>query len=185
MTLFELLFKYPPSLFSAGSVALAPAWRFVVPAAVILAIGVPVLVHYGLLGRRPGGRFRGQRLLVVLRIAILSLVVVFLLRPSLTVSTLVPLQSFVGVLVDDSASMSVRDRNGGLSGLVKSLRKLRPMTMMNRWEPCRLLICGICSMSKRKMSCSPTRSRRAYTNWSIVPGTILGTHFPPGSLQSC
>lgn len=112
MALFELLFKYPPSLFSAGSVALAPAWRFVVAAAAILAIGVPVLVHYGLLGRRPGERLRGRRLLVVLRIATLSLVVVFLLRPSLTVSTLVPLQSFVGVLVDDSASMSVRDRSG-------------------------------------------------------------------------
>ena len=80
MALFELLFKYPPSLFSAGSVALAPAWRFVVVAAAILAIGVPVLVHYGLLGRRPGQHLRGRRLLVVLRIAILCLVAVFLLR---------------------------------------------------------------------------------------------------------
>ena len=106
-SLFELLFKYPASIYSAGTFGFAPSRTFLVAALVLLALGIPVLVRYGRVGR--GAR---DRVLVALRLVLLLLVVAVLARPILSVSTLVPLQSFVGVLVDDSASMGVEDGSG-------------------------------------------------------------------------
>lgn len=106
-SLFEFLFKYSRSIFSAGTFGFAPSRTFFVAAVLLLALGTPVLIRYARVGR--GNR---DRVLVALRLALLLLVAAVLARPILSVSTLVPLESFVGVLIDGSASMTVRDVDG-------------------------------------------------------------------------
>ena len=101
---FELLFKYRPFLFQKGRFVMAPPW----PAAIVLAVGAAaVVVSYQ---RAKGGSGRASRLvLAVLRTAALALVLFCLCRPALVLSTVVPQQSFLGVLVDDSQSMRIAD----------------------------------------------------------------------------
>ena len=49
---------------------------------------------------------------MALRAGVLGLLVLSLCRPALILSTAVPQQSFVGVLIDDSLSMQIADREG-------------------------------------------------------------------------
>ena len=113
--LFELLFKYPVATFSAGTIRFAPSWGLFAIAGLALVAGLPILVRYLRIADR-----RRDRILVVLRTVILGIVLAMLARPMLTVSTLVPLESFVGVLVDDSASMTIRE-SGGTSRAQRAL----------------------------------------------------------------
>src|SRR5882672_11038507 len=101
---FELLFKYRPFLFQKGLFVMAPPW----PAAIVLALGAAaVVVSYQ---RAKGGSGRAPRLVLAgLRTAALALVLFCLCRPALVLSTVVPQQSFLGVLVDDSQSMRIAD----------------------------------------------------------------------------
>src|SRR6267142_422187 len=101
---FELLFKYRPFLFQKGRFVMAPPW----PAAIVLLVGaVAVVISYR---QARGGSGPGPRLtLAVLRTAALALVLFCLCRPALVLSTVVPQQSFLGVLVDDSQSMRIAD----------------------------------------------------------------------------
>jgi len=108
---FEAFFKYPTSLFGAGSLGFAPAWPFLLAGFVVLAGAIPVLWIY-----LRGTRTARERVLVALRLLSLCLLLFLLLRPTLTVSTLVPMESFVAVLVDDSASMAVRSSSGVARG---------------------------------------------------------------------
>src|SRR5258707_7380439 len=101
---FEFLFKYRPFLFQKGRFVMAPPW----PAAIVLLVGaVAVVISYR---QARGGSGPGPRLtLAVLRTAALALVLFCLCRPALVLSTVVPQQSFLGVLVDDSQSMRIAD----------------------------------------------------------------------------
>jgi hypothetical protein len=47
-----------------------------------------------------------------LRVMLLAVIIVCLLQPSLILSTVVPQQNFVGILIDDSQSMLLTDENG-------------------------------------------------------------------------
>ena len=51
-------------------------------------------------------------MLIGLRLALLALLVFCLLRPSLILRAAVPQQNFLGVLIDDSRSMTIADRDG-------------------------------------------------------------------------
>ena len=104
--LFELLFKYPPSTFSSGAVRLSPSWPFLLVATALLLAVLPGLWRYWRMGR---GR---ARLLVAARVVLLAVVVLCLARPTLVLRTAVPQESFVGVLVDDSRSMTIADAQG-------------------------------------------------------------------------
>jgi hypothetical protein len=101
---FEFLFKYRPFLFQKGRFVMAPPW----PAAIVLVVGAAaVVISYQ---KAKGGSGMGPRLtLAVLRTAALALVLFCLCRPALVLSTVVPQQSFLGVLVDDSQSMRIAD----------------------------------------------------------------------------
>ena len=101
---FEFLFKYRPFLFEKGRFVMAPPW----PAAVVLAaFAVAVFLSYR---SARGSARRGERLgLAAVRAAALALVLFALCRPALILSTVVPQQSFLGVLVDDSRSMRIAD----------------------------------------------------------------------------
>ena len=51
-------------------------------------------------------------MLIGLRIAVLALLVICLFRPTSILKASVPQQNFVGVLVDDSRSMTIADTDG-------------------------------------------------------------------------
>src|SRR3954468_23328351 len=102
--LFELLFKYRPFLFAKGRFVMGPVW----PALIVLAVGAAAVV---LSYRRARGAARPpDRIgLALVRTAALALVLFALCRPGLILSTVVPQQSFLGVLVDDSQSMRIAE----------------------------------------------------------------------------
>lgn len=101
---FEFLFKYRPFLFEKGRFVMASPW----PAGLLLAAAAAAAaVSYT---RASGPARRGERgLLAVVRTAAFALVLFCLCRPALVLSTVVPQQSFLGVLVDDSESMRIAD----------------------------------------------------------------------------
>src|SRR5690606_11897968 len=97
-SLFTFLFKYRPIMFDEGRVA------FDVPTSVVV-----LLVGGGLLAAaaaftytRVGGKAtrRDRAVLAGLRVAALALILFCLFRPKLVVSTVVPQQNYVGILVD-------------------------------------------------------------------------------------
>ncbi len=58
------------------------------------------------------GRRRDRLALVVLRLGVIALLLFCLLRPSLVLKAAVPQQNFLGILIDDSRSMTIADRDG-------------------------------------------------------------------------
>lgn len=112
--LFELLFKYPPAVFARGELAFgAGTVRAVLAVAALAGLIAYVLVGYR---RAVRGRDRGvptrARALLLLRGGLFALLALCLLQPSIVVKAAVPQQNFLGVLVDDSKSFQIADRNG-------------------------------------------------------------------------
>jgi hypothetical protein len=108
--LFAFLFKYRPSVFQQGDLAFGAPAPIVVLLIVVAAVAVPAVFSY----RRTRGRStrRDQGVLIALRAAALAVLAVCLLRPMLLLSEAVPQRNFVGVLIDDSRSMQIADRDG-------------------------------------------------------------------------
>jgi uncharacterized membrane protein len=108
--IFEFLFKYRPLVFEQGDFA------FTSPAAVRLwlvaggLLGAVAVASYTLARGRASRADRS--VMAGLRILLLGVLVFCLLQPSLILSTVVPQQNFVGILVDDSRSMSIADEGG-------------------------------------------------------------------------
>jgi uncharacterized membrane protein len=101
---FEFLFKYRPFLFEKG--------RFVMAAPGIAAAGLAMGAAVVALSyrRAPGSTRRGERLaLAVVRTAAFAILLFCLCRPALVLQTVMPQQSFLGVLLDDSRSMRIAD----------------------------------------------------------------------------
>ena len=119
-SLFAALFKYRPTVFEKGELAVgAPASVWLILAAGLL-IGVPAVLTYA---RAPGrGSRRDRTLLAALRGSALALVLVCLMRPQLLVSAAVPQRNYVGILIDDSRSMRVAD--GGSLERGEAVRRL-------------------------------------------------------------
>ena len=96
----------PAGRFQLGPVAAGPArrgrrhrrWR------------VAALLTYR--GVSTADRLRDRVVLVGLRLAALAVLLFCLFRPTLILKAAVPQQNFLGVLVDDSRSMSIADRDG-------------------------------------------------------------------------
>jgi hypothetical protein len=109
-SIYTFLFKYPPEVFRQGvfSFTGVPAVTLVLLAVAVVA--VPVIGSY----RKAAGRARGKdrAFLAGVRIGAVGLVAFCLARPSLELSSAVPQRNFVGVLVDDSRSMSIADVDG-------------------------------------------------------------------------
>jgi uncharacterized membrane protein len=106
-SLFTFLFKYRPLMFDEGRVA------FDVPVSIValLVVGGLVAAAAAFTYARVGGKAtRADRMVLAgLRIAALALILFCLFRPKLVLSTVVPQQNYVGVLVDDSRSMRIAD----------------------------------------------------------------------------
>ena len=108
--LFAFFFKYRPAVFQQGDFTFgAPA-----PTAILLlvaaAIAVPAVLSYRRVRAKSSPRDR--MVLRTLRIAVLVVLVVCLMRPMLVLNAAVPQRNFVGVLIDDSRSMLIADRDG-------------------------------------------------------------------------
>jgi uncharacterized membrane protein len=101
---FELLFKYRPFVFERGRFVIDSAW----PAAIILLPAVAAAI-WSYAGARGASRRADRVALAAARTAALAVVAFCLCRPGLVLSTAVPQQSFVGVLLDDSRSMRIAD----------------------------------------------------------------------------
>ncbi len=107
---FEFLFKYRPLVFEQGDFA------FTSPAAVrmwLVGAGVLAMAAVATYTLARGRAARTDRVVMAgLRALLLGVLLFCLLQPSLILSTVVPQQNFVGILVDDSRSMSIADEAG-------------------------------------------------------------------------
>src|SRR3954447_567751 len=108
--LFRFLFKYPPLMFQQGDFAWGLSRPVLLAVAAAAAIAVLALLTYR--GISATARPRDPVGLVCLRLAALAVLLFCLFRPALILKAAVPQQNFLGVLVDDSRSMSIADLNG-------------------------------------------------------------------------
>jgi uncharacterized membrane protein len=113
-TVFRFLFKYPPLMFQQGDLTWGLSRPVLLAVAAAAAIAVLALVTYR--GVPATDRPRDRAVLVGLRLAALVVLLFCLFRPALVLKAAVPQQNFLGVLVDDSRSMSIADVNGQARG---------------------------------------------------------------------
>ena len=105
--LFEFLFKYRPLIFDQGAFALRASWFGFVAAAAAAAGAFLTFRTY--LQVRGNSKPLDRAVLAGIRIAALAVLAFCLLRPVLVLSTVVPQENFLGILIDDSRSMQIAD----------------------------------------------------------------------------
>jgi uncharacterized membrane protein len=108
-TTFELLFKYSPYVFQQGRLVLSAGWPAMVLAGALAIAGLFVVSRYRKVGGKSGPVDRV--VLALLRSLALAVLLLCLLQPALVVSVAVPQENFVGILIDDSQSMQIADRD--------------------------------------------------------------------------
>jgi uncharacterized membrane protein/nitrogen fixation protein FixH len=108
--LFRFLFKYPPLMFRQGDFAWGLSRPVLLMVAAAIALAVAALLTYR--GMSTIERPRDRIVLVGLRLASLAVLFFCLVRPTLILKAAVPQQNFIGVLIDDSRSMAIADRDG-------------------------------------------------------------------------
>src|SRR5678815_3738496 len=103
--MFEFLFKYPPTVFSKGTFLLGSSWPVWLLLGLILAASATI---FWLVWKRRMGTGALLRSLTIwaLQSAIVTLLLLMLWQPALSISTLKPQQNIVAVVVDDSRSMA-------------------------------------------------------------------------------
>jgi len=108
--LFELLFKYRPLVFEQGEFA------FAAPASTRTMLGVVGLLAASAIATYTIARGKStvldRGIMAGLRVVLVAALVFCLMQPTLTLSTVVPQQNFVGILIDDSRSMRLEDGDG-------------------------------------------------------------------------
>ncbi len=117
--MFELLFKYPASIFHKGQFVFLTPWPLWLLAIAIVAAAGMLFWHV----HRNHGMLSGLRPMViwVLETCMVALILFLLWHPALSVATLRPQQNVVAVLVDDSRSMSIADSSGTRETAAKSV----------------------------------------------------------------
>lgn len=108
--LIQFFFKYPAFVFEQGEFTFASSRAMSLVILVAAVAAVAMLVTY----RRVSGGMptRDRIVLTTLRVALVVLLAFCLFRPSLVLKAAVPQQNFLGVLLDDSRSMTIADRDG-------------------------------------------------------------------------
>src|SRR5438270_1516740 len=97
-------------MFQQGDFSWGLSRPILLVAAAVTAIAVLALLTYR--GVPATERRRDRVVLIGLRLAALTVLLFCLFRPTLILKAAVPQQNFLGVLVDDSRSMSIADRDG-------------------------------------------------------------------------
>jgi uncharacterized membrane protein len=109
--IFSVLFKYRPLLFAEGDLVFRAAWPLL--ALLLLAVGgaAVAVASYA----RPRGKTGSvDRIIMgILRVGAFGVLLFALLRPTLVNTSTVPQRNFVGVLLDDSRSMTLPGSDGG------------------------------------------------------------------------
>ena len=110
--IFEFLFKYRSIVFEQGEFA------FGAPASTRTFLGIAGLVAASAIATYTIARGKStvmdRGIMAGLRVALVATLVFCLMQPTLTLSTVVPQQNFVGVLIDDSRSMRLQDSDGSV-----------------------------------------------------------------------
>src|ERR1043165_4526740 len=104
MRIFEFFFKYSPVIYQKGHLAFqflgSPAWFTLF----ILAAGAGAFFAY-----RKVAREKYSIGLVVLRGITFTILAFIFLRPVLNISTVLPQESYLAVVIDNSESMKIKD----------------------------------------------------------------------------
>jgi uncharacterized membrane protein len=108
--LFRFLFKYPPLMFRQADFAWGLSQPLLLVVGAGLALAIAAMLTYR--GLSTVDRMRDRIVLVGLRLAALAVLFFCLVRPTLILKAAVPQQNFLGVLIDDSRSMAIADRDG-------------------------------------------------------------------------
>jgi uncharacterized membrane protein len=116
--MFELLFKYPASLFHKGQFVFLTPWPLWLLAIGIIAAAAALYWHV----RRNHGALSGTRPVGIwlLETGMVALLLFLLWHPALSVATLRPQQNVVAVLVDNSKSMGIADSSGTREAAAKA-----------------------------------------------------------------
>src|SRR5262249_6651758 len=104
MRLFEILFKYKPIVYQKGHLAfqlLGSPWLYL-PFAVLAGVGA-------FYAYRNVASDKKQTGMVVLRGLTFAVLLFIFLRPVLNISTVLPQESYLAVVIDNSESMNIRD----------------------------------------------------------------------------
>src|SRR5689334_22742792 len=117
--MFELLFKYPSSIFHKGQFVFLTGWPVWVLVLAILGAEAGLFWHV----QRQRGLLTGLRPVAiwVLESCLVALILLLLWHPALSVATLRPQQNVVAVLVDDSRSMALNDEGGTREAAAKAV----------------------------------------------------------------
>ena len=107
--LFRFFFKYPAFVFHQGDFTFAVSRTGTLGLLALAALAAAALVTYR--GVTTDGPPRDRAVLVALRLALIAVLTFCLFRPSLILKAAVPQQNFLGVLLDDSKSMTIADRD--------------------------------------------------------------------------
>src|ERR1700691_4799789 len=117
--MFEILFKYPLSIFHKGKFVFLTPWPLWLMAIGILAAAL--LLYWQGRGRPCGLRGFGPIAIWVLETCMVALILFLLWHPALSVATLRPQQNVVAVLVDNSRSMAIADSGGTREAAAKAV----------------------------------------------------------------
>jgi uncharacterized membrane protein len=109
--MFELLFKYPRSVYSQGQFALLGAWPKWILVLLILAVaaGLAWLIRSRLADAAPVMRSWRAWVIWTLQTLLAAMVLVLLWQPAITIAELKPQQNIIAVLIDDSRSMAIAE----------------------------------------------------------------------------
>lgn len=108
--LFRFAFKYPRFVFEQGDLAWGVSGPLMTILIVVTGVAAAALLTYHGVGTLT--KTRDRVLLIGLRLGVLALLLFSLFRPMLILKAAVPQQNFLGVLLDDSRSMAIADRDG-------------------------------------------------------------------------
>jgi len=112
--MFQLLFKYPETVFAKGRFVLLSAWpAWLLPVLILAAAtGIAFLIRSRLRKHAPNFR-RGQAVaLWGLQSSLIALILFLLWQPAILISELNSQQNIIAIVVDDSRSMAIADSNG-------------------------------------------------------------------------
>lgn len=119
--MFPLFFKYPSPVFTRGHLVFLGSWpAWLLPVFIVLAAaGLAVLIDYrwrriapGLRGDAPRISRRRTWAIWAVQSALVTLLLVLLWQPAMSVAELSSQQNIIAVVVDDSKSMATPDAGG-------------------------------------------------------------------------
>ncbi len=107
--LFRFFFKYPALVFEQGDFTFAISRSAGFGLIALGVVAAAALITFRSI--KGEGETRDKLLLSALRLALIALVLFCLARPALILKAAVPQQNFLGILIDDSKSMTIADRD--------------------------------------------------------------------------